>query len=181
MRAIPEWSLQPRWFNLFPRDRRRRWHHVPTLYRAPKATRPTSALRVRRGRGRRSVDVATDTLARMLFYRHHAQHPSARTRRAGMEGERLPAWNDLDRGSWRLHERVLQTGRWAMSRRRTTCGSSRTRCPNATRRCIRFADTAKSQTQAIAGLSHAGSVVKFNLWRDTKQPACRWQRQSHRH
>ena len=66
-----------------------RWHHVPTLYaRAegnPGQRLHYAFVEVEAGR---SVDVATDTLARLLTGLNF--NTSARTRRAGMEGERLP-------------------------------------------------------------------------------------------
>ena len=103
-----EWSLQPRWVNYARVQEAGRWHHAPTLYaRAegnPGGWLPYAFVEVEGGRG---VDVATDTLARLLFTGvTFNTRPHERVELEWKVSDfRL---NDIDSSRWRLHERAMQ-------------------------------------------------------------------------
>jgi hypothetical protein len=103
-----EWSLQPRWLNYARVQEGGRWHHTPTLYAKgegnPGGWLPYAFVEVESGRG---VDVAVDTLARMLFTGVTLNtRPHERLELEWkMSDFRL---NDIDSSRWRLHERTLQ-------------------------------------------------------------------------
>jgi hypothetical protein len=103
-----EWSLQPRWVNYSRVQEGGRWHHTPTLYAKgegnPGGWLPYAFVEVENGRG---VDVATDTLARLLFAGVTLNtRPHERVELEWkMSDFRL---NDINSTRWRLHERTLQ-------------------------------------------------------------------------
>ena len=103
-----EWNLQPRWFNYARVQRSGRWHHTPTLYaRAegnPRGWLPYAFVESEVGRG---VDVATDTLAKMMFTGITVTtRPHERVELEWKASDfRL---NDIDSARWRLHEYSLQ-------------------------------------------------------------------------
>jgi hypothetical protein len=103
-----EWSLQPRWVNYTRVQEGGRWHHTPTVYAKgegnPGGWLPYAFVEVESGR---SVDVATDTLARMLFTGVTLNtRPHERVELEWkMSDFRL---NDINSTRWRLHERTLQ-------------------------------------------------------------------------
>ena len=161
-----EWSLQPRWFNYSRVTEGGQWHHVPTLYaRAegnPGQRLHYAFVEVEAGR---SVDVATDTLARLLYTGlNFNTRPHERVELEWKASDfRL---NDLDRGSWRLHERVLQlVGVGYITAQDTLRLIAQHTLSKRNPAMYSFTVTPRSQTQAISLVySHKrGLGREFNL------------------
>ncbi len=102
------WTFQPRWINYTRTRDSGKWHHIPTFYARAEANPnqlfPYAFFETEVGR---SVDVATDTLARMMFngitlnWRAHERVELEWS----LSDFRL---NDLATSRWRLHETTTQ-------------------------------------------------------------------------
>lgn len=103
-----EWNLQPRWFNYARVQNGGRWHHTPTLYARAEGNpgERLSYVYIESEIGR-GVDVATDTLAKMMFTGVTLiTRPHERVELEWRASDfRL---NDIDSARWRLHEYSLQ-------------------------------------------------------------------------